>query len=380
MTGRRGTGLLVALCLAAAAGAQETSSWFGGSLRAQESAVGLSGASAGGLALPDGWSWASATSLSAGLGVKGQRTGAEASFDLAALTGASAAAVIATAAQPGSDLLAWGSGENAVSLRLRTLWAKLDLDWAALQLGRQVVNYGRGALWSPEDIFARLDLSGATPDRLGADALRLKIPLGDLSGLDLVAAPTADPGNGRYATRLSGELLGLDSGILGAWDGASRRALAAADCKFDLGPSFYAEALFSVDPASVDPFGTSWARAVAGLDWSVGDFVLAAEYYWNGGGSAEVTSIDPSFPARQYLFATGLWSISDFTSLSLSATSGSTGLLSPEAPWRLTSVFSLDVSQNASLGASLDLLRGNFASMSGAGWTTSLGATLAVKF
>ena len=380
MTRRSGLGLLVALFLGAAAGAQETSSWFGGTLTAQEGAVGLSGSGGGALSLPENWSWASATALSAGLGVKGQRTRAEASFDLAALTGASAAAAIATAAQPGSGLLAWGGGENAVSLRLRTLWAKLDLDWASLQLGRQVLNYGRGALWSPEDIFARLDLSGATPDRLGSDALRLKVPLGELSGLDLVAAPSTEPAKGRYATRLSGSLLGLDSGLLGAWDGASGRILAAADCKFDLGPSFYAEALYSVDPSSPDPLGGSWARAVAGLDWSVGDFVLAAEYYWNGGGSSTVASIDPSFPARQYLFATGLWSISDFTRLSLSATSGSADLLSATAPWRLTTVLSLDVSQNAGLGASLDLIRGNFATMSGEGWTASLGASLAVKF
>ena len=368
-------GMLAPDALTPKAFAIDTSSWFGGSVTAQARATGMGGAYSNGYALPDGWTWASATTLSAGLGVKGDRTRAEASFDAAVLTGASATAALATAAQSSSGLYAAGTGENAASFRLRTLWAKFDIDWANLEVGRQVVNYGRGALWSPEDIFASLDLSGASPDRLGTDAIRLKIPLGALSGLDIVGAPATQPRDGRYATRISGEILGIDSGLLGAWDGANSRVNVAADCKFDLGPSFYAEALWSLDPSVADPVASSWARAVGGLDWSAGDFIFAAEYYWNGGGATKITSIDPSFPAEQYLLGSVVWSYSDFGKLSLSA------ILDPEhGPLRLTASFSLDASQNAALGATADLIHGDFAGMTGGGWTAALGAFLTVKF
>lgn len=371
-------GLGLAFGSASHAWGQDTSSWFGGSVTGQAFAVGIQGA--GGMALPDGWSWGSATTLSAGLGVKGQRTRAEASFDAAALRGASAAAALATATVPASGLFAAGRAEGALSLRLRTLWAKIDFDWANLEIGRQVVNFGRGALWSPEDIFASIDLSGATPDRLGGDAIRIGLPLGATSGLSLVASPTTDPAKGRYATRIAGEIFGVDSGALGAWDGGAGRAYAAADCKFDLGASFYAEGLWSVDPNSSDPASSSWARLVGGFDWSLGDFVFGAEYYYNGGGSTAVTDVDAQFPGRHYLFATGLWSFSDFGRLSLAATGDLVGLADSGGPWRLTAGLSLDASQNATLGATVDVLRGNFAAESSSGWTSTLAAILTVKF
>jgi len=369
-----------ALCSVPAVSGQDTSSWFGGSVTGQAFAIGLRDASAGGISLPDGWSWGSATTLSAGLGIKGQRTRAEASFDAAALTGAAAATVLATATSPVSGLVAAGTSEGALSLRLRTLWAKIDLDWASLQIGRQVVNYGRGALWSPEDIFASIDLSGATPDRLGSDAIRLSLPLGVTSGLSVVASPATDPAKGRYATRLFGELFGVDSGALGAWDGEAGRIYAAADCKFDLGASFYAEGLWSVDPASAEALAGSWTRIVGGLDWSAGDFVFAAEYYFNGGGATAITDVDAQFPDRQYLYATGLWSFSDFGRLSLSATADLAGMAEGGGPWRLTAGASLDASQNATLGATADVVSGDFVSKTSSGWTTSLAAFLTVKF
>ncbi len=377
---RAGMGVGLVFVLAAAAWGQDTSSWFGGSITGQAYALGAQPGGSGSLPPQGGWSWGSATTMSAGLGVKGQRTRAEASFDGAALTGAGGAAALAAAAMPGSGLLVAGTAENALSFRLRTLWAKLDLDWATVQIGRQVVNYGRGALWSPEDIFASIDLSGATPDRLGSDAIRVGLPLGVTSGLDIVASPATDPGKGRYATRISGQIAGVDSGALGAWDGGAGRMYAAADCKFDLGPSFYAEGLWSIDPASAEALAGSWARMVGGLDWSVGDFIFAAEYYWNGGGAAAITDVDPGFPGRQYLYATALWSFSDFGALSLAATGDLEGLGASGGPLRITVGANLDASQNATIGTTADLVHGNFASRSSEGWTVNLGAFLKVKF
>jgi hypothetical protein len=321
--------------------------------------------------LSDSWSWAGSSSLQANLGVRGQRSRAEFSFDASALSGAAAAIAKSAAALPGSSSLVLGSTEAAAAFRLRTLWAKLDLDWASIQVGRQVINYGRGALWSPVDLFAAVDLSGLSPDRLGVDAVRLRVPLGDLSGLDLVAAPTAAPEKGRYATRIAGDLLGIDGGLLGAWDGQAGRVIAAADCKFDLGAAFYAEALWSLDPGATDPASTGRARAAAGFDWSFGEFMVAGECYLNGGGAAE----DPAFPAKFYLFGQAAWSFSDYGSLAL-------GCTADPANAAIRGQFSLllEASQNATVTAFADLMWGNFALESATGSRTTLGALLAVKF
>ena len=83
-----------------------------------------------------------------------------------------------------------------------------------------MVNYGRGALWSPTDIFTELDLTGLSPVRLGTDAARVTVPLGNTSGLDIVAAPTLAPADGRYALRLGGLVGDVDGGRDG---GAGRK-------------------------------------------------------------------------------------------------------------------------------------------------------------
>ena len=57
-------------------------------------------------------------------------------------------------------------------------FSRVNLDWISFTAGRQVVNYGRGALWSPTDIFTELDLAGISPVRRGTDALRVAAPSG----------------------------------------------------------------------------------------------------------------------------------------------------------------------------------------------------------
>lgn len=371
-----------------AARAQDTSSWFGGTVTGAAAATGSwAGWPGTDVAEPQSL-YAASTTLAGDLGIKGQRTRGEASFDLSALTGAAAARALAMAATQGGQAtagsaavaLVFGNPEVATSLRLRTLWARLDLGALSIEAGRQVINYGLGAIWSPADIFAALDLSGAAPDRLGTDALRLRVPLGDLSGMEMVATAATDPADGRYATRFFGDLAGIDGGLLAAWDGGPRRLLGAAEAKFDFGPSFYAEGLASFDPAATSPLDDAWTRVVGGLDWSAGDYLVAAEYFWNGGGTARVTALDSSFPSRQYGYVAGTWSFSDFGRLSLALTGDLEGLAESGGPWRATILLALDASQNSSVQLDVDIVRGSFSAATSKGLAVATQAALALKF
>ncbi|MEI6388946.1 MAG: hypothetical protein WCQ50_20225 [Spirochaetota bacterium] len=379
--------LLCCLAATAASYGQDTASSFGGSFTARAMAFGAEGIAG----IPDGWILGQSTGISAGLVVRGQRTRAEASFAAAALTGSSAALARAAAiADPGLIVTAAATDEAAVSFRLRTLWARLDLGELRIQAGRQVINHGRGELWSPADIFSQFDLSGVSPERLGTDALRASLSLGGLSTLEAVAAPGSDPAKGRYAARLSGNALGLDGSILAAWEGkgsSTGRIVAAADCKFDLGAGFYAEAAASFDPRASAPFDSAEPRLALGFDWSFGDFIVASEYYWNGRGAKS----DPAWPGRHWLFASLAWSLSDRARLAAALTGtpfDDSGSLVAERPWRAQASLAFDSSQNSSLLAFVDIARSSFAglaSVSGASpetksWSRSLGASLSVKF
>ncbi len=269
---------------------------------------------------------------------------------------AAASAAAAAAAVP----------EALAGLRLRTAWVKLDAGALSATLGRQVLSYGRGALWSPVDIFSSLEASALSTTRRGIDALRLTAPFGETGLADLVAAPKSDPAAGRYAFRLSSLVVsGLDFGAVAAWDGTGERWQAGADFKLDLGASLYGELLYSA-PMTGE---TGLFRAAAGGDWSVGDFGLAGEYYWNGGVQP---SADPYAAGSHNLYAAISWKATDFLVLR----AWGTWDIADEA-YKIAFASSLDAAQNATL---VFYLLGARTASAALPLAAELGAMLAIEF
>ena len=320
----------------------------------------------------------SASTLGLVVRAGGGKARAEASIETAVLTGASAQLAWAIAASPfarADEVLlpsAPGSGDTAIAARVRTLYAKLDLDWASFTAGRQVLNYGRGALWTPTDIFTELDLAGISPVRRGTDALRMVVPLGVTAGLDLAAAPTTSPASGRYAARLSGLLGDVDAAVMAARDGAAGEWLAGADFKADLVVGLYADAIY----AQPDPGGWGSIRAAAGADWSFGDVIVAAEYYYNGGGS----SADLLYPGTHNIYGSLTWTASQLFVLSL------TGVVDvADGAGTGTVLAQISAAQNADVTVYVQAAHGSGGyglgyGVGGSSWTGTAGAGLRVKF
>lgn len=251
------------------------------------------------------------------------RVSGRASLETSILSGLAATKAWTLAAIPGAlpadqvlapaYVPATAAPEALLTARLRTAWLRLDPGWASLTLGRQILNYGAAPLWSPVDIFSSLEASGLDTVRRGVDAIRLRLPLGDTGMADLVGLPRGSPKEGSYALRISGLALpGLDLGLLGARRGGSASAqaswLAGADLKLDLGPSFFGELSLAMPDTGGEPI----LRVAGGADWSIGDLVLAGEYYWNGGLAP---ALDPYGAGSHNAFLSLTWRASDFLSL-----------------------------------------------------------------
>lgn len=331
--------------LATPLAAQESGLMLGGTLEARPFARYATSSAAS----TPSWSYGSVTALDLEMGAKGEHARAAASVEASLATGAAATdAWAAAAAGLGTDALfapAYGSGSpvpgRLLSARIRLLYAKLDYDAFALTAGRQVVNYAKGSLWSPTDLFTELDLTGLSPLRRGTDALRLALPLGATGALDLVAAPDASFSSGRYAARLSGFITGLrgeggiDGSLIACRDGSAAAWDFGADFKTDLIAGIDGEALYSLPDS-----GSGYLLAAGGSDYSFGDFVVAAQYYYNGGGAAA----DGNAPGAHNAYAALSWKASDFVSLAASCVAG----LSEKSCVALASV-SVDAAQNAEL-------------------------------
>ena len=243
MTAPKGRGLVLYLVvgaaalpgIAAVAAAQEAGPTVGGSAYEQAYAAYSNGSPP----LPSSFSYGSITDLELALSAKGEKARAEATISAQMLTGTAAAIAWSTAAAglarpdelmlPAYSAASPSMPETVFGARVRTLYVKLDEGAFSALAGRQVVNFGKGVLWSPVDIFDELDLSGLSPDRRGSDALRLSEALGETGSLDLVGAPTFDPAFGRYALRGTGLVGGANLGFLAAREGerlvGSRRRL-----------------------------------------------------------------------------------------------------------------------------------------------------------
>lgn len=359
---------VLALFLAAASGTAQDHSWtLGGSLTQQAYAA----AAETGTSLD--WSYGSTTTLEANLRARGPVLRAEFSAEAALLTGASAEAFAAAAAAvpssvPTDTLYAPADltdAETVLAARVRTAYIKWTAEGFSLTAGRQIVNYGKGTAWSPADLFTERDYSGLSVARRGSDALRLTVPLGALSLAEAVAAPASDPSEGTYALRAAGLVFGtLEGSLVGAWDGGADAWIGGGDLKFDLSwISFHGDAAYSVPGAG----GAGDLRAVLGFDTSFGDFVLGAEYYYNG-----AYGTDPLFPGAHNAYTALSWSAADYHTLALSALADlEAGLFAATLTW------AWDLAQNGGLTTYLRLSNGRAGTES---WSGQLGAQLEVKF
>jgi hypothetical protein len=109
----------------------------------------------------------------------------------------------------------WHESDNSVaSLWLDRFNTKSALPWADITCGRQAITFGKAYFWNPLDIFLPFDPRQFDRDfKAGVDALRLDIPLGSFTGINLITVA------GRELDS-SGEF--IDDGTLNAsWYGSA---------------------------------------------------------------------------------------------------------------------------------------------------------------
>ncbi len=256
----------------------------------------------------------------------------------AAVAARNAAAQTLSAAlgSAGPILVAYLTGAEGPVLQaeLKKLYVSIYTELADISVGRMVVNFGRGTIFSPADLFASIDTGDLALGRVGSDVIRVLVPLGDLSGLDLVAGlskPLADATGG---LRVYGELGGWAlAGALFRDGGAATDANQTADADEALIVSLDAkgdvELGLSVESVLRLPFaGKAWDsgfnldaasfHGMVGADYSFdGAWFIDLEYgvniplqgSWPNGIPPELGS----FRGAHTFFASLSWRPDDFT-------------------------------------------------------------------
>ena len=219
----------------------------------------------------------------------------------------------------------------------------------SISVGRMIVNYGRGTVFSPVDLFSGVDTSDISLGRTGNDALRVLFPFGNFSGLDLVATIAGSPEQSIAGGRFFGHAAGWDFGLSAFRDGRASTDgngdfVIGLDLKGDIELGVSAEALARLpfDAGSPDASEAVYSM-MAGLDYSLkGEWFFDLEYLWNiRAGQAYPIG---GFRHAHNLFASLSWKPDDLTAFDIRAI---------VVPTEVLGQLSLGVSRSVAKGASL---------------------------
>ena len=174
----------------------------------------------------------------------------------------------------------YGMEKTLFLLDMRKLYLEFYLPFADVAAGRQIINFGKGFLFSPIDAFSSAQISDINFRRNGSDVANIRIPFGDLAGVDcIVEAPIGDREHSS-AMKLFGTIVGWDLSCVGLYHHKSREAVAGAAFKGDAFAGVYGELVEHF----VDGFDKQYFECMLGADYSINNvWFFNAEYYYKDG-------------------------------------------------------------------------------------------------
>jgi hypothetical protein len=203
--------------------------------------------------------------------------------------------------RPGEEV-----ADFAIFQNLDRLYLSLRAPAFDLFLGRQAVAWGAARVINPTDVIAPfLYTELDTEDRIGVDAVRVRVPVGALSEVDAgwIVGRDFKPENSAFFLRSRFYAAQADISLVGT---AFRKHLMLG---FDLargigGAGFWFEAayawmlVFDGDPTTSGP---DYLRLSTGLDYNFpGDLYGFVEYHFNGAGSNDPAAYFSSLGTLPY--------------------------------------------------------------------------------
>jgi len=182
------------------------------------------------------------------------------------------------------------SGDIFLLHTIDRLYLKHQTETFEITIGRQRISWGTGRIWNPTDLFNPINpASFDVLEKLGADAVALKIYLGNFSDLSLVVQPQKTLQQTNSAVRIRSNTLGYDFSLLSGY--FDKRVVAGADFAGSIsGAGVRGEFLLSVKK---DEPGSGFTKWIAGADYQFTRWLYAlVEYHFNGEGTKDRAKYD----------------------------------------------------------------------------------------
>jgi hypothetical protein len=184
-------------------------------------------------------------------------------------------------------------GSFSVRQNLDRLFAVWRTPRADFLIGRQPIAWGSGKMVNPTDVIAPYTFDALDQEeRFGVDAVRLRVPLGPLSEIDMGYLPGRDARFDNSAAFIRTRLYAARTDIVLTAIEFRRHLLLGIDLTRAVGESgFWLEAAYVDAGAFGRPSGQvcdDYARVTAGLDRRLTATLYGfVEYHYNGAGAAD---------------------------------------------------------------------------------------------
>ena len=160
---------------------------------------------------------------------------------------------------------------------VRKLYASLFLKYADLSVGRQIISFGEGMVFSPIDVFSSVNILDLSLRRSGSDVARVRVPFNDLSGVDAIAKLTAKSSDAAAAVKAYTHIAGFECAGIGMYQGADNSVISGVTFKGDMVAGVYGEL--------VERWRQEGRRSFTGMlgaDYSIENaWLFTAEYLYN---------------------------------------------------------------------------------------------------
>ncbi len=243
----------------------------------------------------------------------------EGSVDFWLLTGAYANAYRRIDSTSG---LLFSQLSSAFIVDVRKVYASLFLPFADVSIGRQIISFGQGMVFSPIDVFSTVNILDLTFRRSGSDVARVRVPFNDLSGVDAIAKLTAQTKDAAAAIKGYTHLAGFDIAGIGMYQGVRHEAITGITFKGDIVAGAYGEL--------VEHWGQGGKRSFIGMlgaDYSIENtWLFTAEYLYNekpetNDSVSQLSIVQTTIPLlhHHYAFLMTRYKINDIMNISASA-------------------------------------------------------------
>jgi hypothetical protein len=229
---------------------------------------------------------------------------------------------------------------------MRKLYAGFFLPFGDLFIGRQIINYGEGLVFSPVDVFSSINIFDLTFKRHGSDVVRLRVPFGTTAGAELTAGITQYETKPVGALKLYTTLKGVEMSMVGMYRSQSDEIMTGLAFKGDLIAGFYGEV---AEHFGIDGHHRNF-EGMLGADYSISNtWFFNAEYCYTEKGAKNDPSMSSSIPSgqltgRHNLFLSCRYAFNEISHISLSA------IADPEKKNGFITVqYSYNILQNADL-------------------------------